>query len=214
MPRFEFHVHSNHSKDGLDSVEKLLKQAMSLGLDGIAITDHDTISGAIEALELMEKQDLPILVIPGIEVSTKEGHLLVLGIREAIPPALDVKETIKIARKLNGLIIAPHPGDILRRSLKSVENLDIDAIEAFNSKPFASSKFAEKIAVKQKLPIVAGSDAHSAELLGYAVTEIECELGERSVLQAIKAGRTRAAGKKIPLRLHLKQWARKRLQKK
>lgn len=209
MLRFEFHVHSNHSKDGIDSVEKILKRAIGLGLNGIAITDHDTLSGAMEAMEIVEKQNLSILIIPGIEVSTREGHLIVLGIEEDIPRMLPVNETIRIAREMNGLIVAPHPRALFRNSLKDLESLDIDAIEIFNPKPFANTKFAEQIARKYSLPVIAGSDAHCAELIGYAVTEIDCELNQKSVLQAIRAGKTKIASKKIPLSLLLKQWLRK-----
>ncbi len=208
MLKFDFHVHSNHSRDGIDSVEKILKQAISRGLNGIAITDHDTLSGAIEAMEIVEKQNLSILVIPGIEVSTKEGHLIVLGIREAIPPKLAVDETIRIARKMKGLIVAPHPRALFRNSLRDLNSLDIDAIE-FNPKPFANTKFAERIAVKHSLPMIAGSDAHSAEFIGYAITEIDCELSQKSVFQAIKARETKIASKKIPFSLLFKQWLRK-----
>ncbi|MEM2925463.1 MAG: CehA/McbA family metallohydrolase [Methanocellales archaeon] len=209
MHRFEFHVHSNHSRDGLDSVEKILKQAIVLGLDGIAITDHDTLNGAIEAMEIVKKQNLSILIIPGIEVSTRDGHLIVLGIKEIIPPMLPVRETIRMAREMNGFIIAPHPRALFRNSLWDLQNLDIDAIEVFNPKPFTNAKFAEEIARKHSLPTIAGGDAHSAALIGYAVMEIDCELTERSVLQAIKAGRIKINGKKIPLSLLLKQWSRR-----
>ncbi|MEM2933973.1 MAG: CehA/McbA family metallohydrolase [Halobacteria archaeon] len=209
MFKFEFHVHSNHSRDGIDSVEKILKQAVSLGLHGIAITDHDTLSGAMEAMEIVEKQDLSILIIPGIEVSTREGHLIVLGIVEDIPRMLPVNETIRIAREMKGLIVAPHPRALFRNSLREIDGLDIDAIEIFNPKPFANTKFAKQIARKYSLPVIAGSDAHCAELIGYAVTEIDCELNQESVLQAIKAGKTKIASKKIPLSLLFKQWLRK-----
>ncbi len=212
MPRFELHVHSNHSKDGLDSVEKILRRAITLGLDGIAITDHDTVSGAIEALELAEEQKIRILVIPGIEVSTRGGHLLVLGVRRAIPPKLSVEKTIRLARQMDGLVVAPHLGDVLRNSLKSIDDLDVDAIEV-NAKPLSGSKVAEKIAAGRQLPMVAGSDAHCAELLGYAVTEIDCELNIKSVLEAIKTGRTRVTGTKIPFNLYVKQLMRKSYKK-
>jgi predicted metal-dependent phosphoesterase TrpH len=195
--------------DGIDSVEKILKQAVKLGLDGIAITDHDTLSGAIEAMDIVKEQNLSILVIPGIEVSTKDGHLIVLGVKEAIPPMLAVNEAIRIAREMEGFIVAPHPRALFRNSLRDIKSLDIDAIEIFNPKPFANTKFAEQIAKKHSLPVIAGSDAHSAELIGYAVTEIDCELNQKSVFQAIKAGKTKIASKKIPFGLLVKQWLRK-----
>src|SRR5665647_2654797 len=97
----DLHVHTNFSKDGESSVEDILKKAENVGLDVIAITNNDTIDGAKKALSC----STTVLVIPGIEVSTKQGHLIVLGITEIIPSGLDVVDTVEIARKLGGLLI-------------------------------------------------------------------------------------------------------------
>jgi predicted metal-dependent phosphoesterase TrpH len=72
-----------------------------------------------------------LLVLPGIEVSTNRGHLIVLGVRENIPSGLDPKDTIRIAKKIGGVVIAAHPFKI--RSIGNVDGLDVDAIETFNS---------------------------------------------------------------------------------
>jgi predicted metal-dependent phosphoesterase TrpH len=92
----DLHVHTNFSKDGESSVEEILIRAEEVGLDVIAITDHDSIEGAKKAL----LYNTSVLVIPGIEVTTRQGHLLVLGVTELIPSGLDVIDTVEIARKM------------------------------------------------------------------------------------------------------------------
>ena len=87
MLNCDLHVHTNFSKDGESSVEEILERADEIGLDVIAITDHDTVEGAKKALLFMTR----VLVIPGIEVSTKQGHLIVLGVTEVIPAGLELE---------------------------------------------------------------------------------------------------------------------------
>ena len=129
----DLHVHSNFSKDGESSVEEILRQAEAVGLDAIAMTDHDCVDGAKKALTIKTS----VLVIPGIEVSTLQGHLLVLGVTEIIPAGLDVRETVRIARRLGALVILPHPYHMWRHGVARrirVAMTIVDAVEAFNSR--------------------------------------------------------------------------------
>jgi predicted metal-dependent phosphoesterase TrpH len=109
----DLHVHTNYSKDGESSIEEILRVAEEEGLDAIAITDHDSVEGAKRALTIPSA----VLVIPGIEVSTKQGHLLVLGVTEIIPAGLDVVDTVNIARRMGALLILPHPYHIWRHGV-------------------------------------------------------------------------------------------------
>jgi predicted metal-dependent phosphoesterase TrpH len=175
--KFDLHVHTNYSKDGISSVEEVLTRAKALGLNGLAITDHDVIDGALKALRIADKFGL--IVIPGIEITTMEGDILVLGIKSLIPKKLRAVETVMKARELGGAVIVPHTYDYLRGALGRVaESLDVDAVEALNGGEFLpfSNIFARKLAERRKLPMTAGSDAHSIETLGCAYTVIQEEV--------------------------------------
>ena len=87
--RVDLHTHTGHSKDSLCPAPDLLAAAVRRGLAGLAVTDHDTAGGALQALALVERQPerYPgLTIIPGEEVKTREGELIALYIRETIPP--------------------------------------------------------------------------------------------------------------------------------
>lgn len=202
----DLHVHTNYSKDGESSVEEILRQAEKEGLDAIAITDHDTVEGAKKALTLQSS----VLVIPGIEVSTKQGHLLVLGVTEIIPPGLDVVATVEIARRMGALAILPHPYHIWRHGVarrKKAGIAVVDAVEAFNSRYIVGSanKKAARIACRLGKPCVGGSDAHNAKFVGFGRTYIESEKTVPAILSAIRVGKVSCGGKKTPLRTYTRQ---------
>jgi len=202
----DLHVHTNFSKDGESSVEEILKQAELAGLDVIAITDHDTVDGAIKALTCTST----VLVIPGIEISTRQGHLLALGITEVIPAGLDIAESIEIARKMGALLILPHPYHIWRHGVarrKKSGMFLVDAVESFNSRYIVGSanKKAERIARRLGKPCVGGSDAHNARFVGFGRTFVDAEKNVPAILAAIRAGNISCGGKKTPLRTYTRQ---------
>ena len=202
--RFDLHIHSNYSPDsGLD-VDDILRKAVKKGLDGIAICDHDTLTGSFHARKRVIELNLPLLVLSAVEVSTNQGHLIVLGVTEEIPSGLDAKETIKIAKKIGGVVIAAHPFKI--RSIGNVEGLEVDAIETFNSRCiFGENKKAEQMAIELNIPQVGGSDSHMLATIGSGYTEIEAQPDEISVLNAIRNGKTRAGGKAAPIHIVILQ---------
>ena len=194
--RFDLHIHSNYSSDSNLSVDDILKQAVRKGLDGIAICDHNTIEGSLRAIQRVRELNLSLIVIPGMEISTSDGHLIVLGIRENIQPELSLSETIMIARQKGAVVIAPHP---FKKNGIGYAAKDADAIETFNSRClFGENEKAKELALSLMKPEVGGSDSHLLAAIGLGFTEIDCHRSESSVLESIRKGKTRSAGQIIP----------------
>ncbi len=194
--RFDLHIHSDHSSDSSLSVDDILKQAVRKGLDGIAICDHNTIDGSLCAIKRAREMNLPLLVIPGMEISTSNGHLIVLGLRENIQQELPVSETIIIARRKGGVVIAPHP---FKRDSIGFAAKDADAIETFNSRCiFGENEKAKELALSLGKPEVGGSDSHLLSTIGLGFTEIDAKRSESSVLESIQKGKTKSGGQVIP----------------
>ena len=206
----ELHCHSALSHDGRDEIELLLEQAAGIGLDALAITDHDALNASIEAAELAPAYDL--VGIPGMEVTTAAGHVLAIGVRERVPAGLSFAETLERIREQGAIAIVPHPFQrsrhgvaphISRSALASA-----DAIEIYNSRLLTgrSNRQAERFARARNLPMTAGSDAHISEMIGQAVTEIDAaERSADAILDAIREGRTRVLGKRTPWRISFRQ---------
>lgn len=187
-------------------MEEILRRAEQIGLDAIAITDHDTVEGALYAMEC----DTPVIVIPGTEVSTQQGHLLALGVTEPIPAGRDFFETVALARSRGALLILPHPyhrwrHGVGRRLAAGIEA--VDAVEVFNSRYITGSanRKAALIARKFGKPGIAGSDAHNARYVGFGVTYVVAEPDAASIISAIREGRTMASGRMTPLHTYTRQ---------
>jgi PHP-associated len=165
----DLHMHTDHSYDCATPVEVLLAEARSRGLGAIAVTDHNEISGALEA---RAKTD-GLKVIVGEEVKTAEqGEVIGLFIERKIPRGMTLQETIAEIKRQGGLVYVPHPFDRLH-SVPDYEHLlevldDVDALEVFNPR-VAISEFndeAVRFAAKYRIPAGAGSDAHVPQGLG------------------------------------------------
>jgi predicted metal-dependent phosphoesterase TrpH len=165
--RIDLHTHSWYSKDGVHPPSLILKTASKKGLDAVAITDHNSVQGLKEAKNGSQE----VTFIPGIEVDTREGHIIGLGIGRKIAPWQSAVETIEQIRDEGGITVVPHPFDYLRRGVGSrVKTLKADAVEIMNSRsntPF-SNFLARKTAENMDCQITAGSDAHLAEDVGNA----------------------------------------------
>ena len=218
--KFDLHVHSFYSKDSNSDLNAILKVARMRGLSGFAICDHDTIEGGLACAARAAELGIELTVIPGIEVSSSKGHILVLGINENIEPFLSPAETIRRARALGGTVIIPHPFKRSSHGIGSFEGLDIDAVEVFNSRCLFNNanRKAALEAKRLNIPGVAGSDSHIPEMVGQAYTEIAARKNTvEAVLQAIQEGKVSPAGKNSPTTVILKQMAgsvKRRLRKK
>jgi predicted metal-dependent phosphoesterase TrpH len=208
----ELHTHSSLSHDGRDPVELLLEQAQAVGLDALAVTDHDELEASLRAAELAP--DYGLVGIPGMEVTCEAGHVLALGISEAIPPELSFAETLDRIREQGGLAVVPHPFQESRHGvldkISKAELAAADAIEVYNSRLLTgrSNRQAERFARRRGLPMTAGSDAHIAEMVGQAVTSVDTdEASVAAILDAIREGRTTVEGERTPWRISFRQAA-------
>ncbi|WP_049920128.1 PHP domain-containing protein [Halobiforma nitratireducens] len=212
MLSVELHVHSSLSYDGRDSVELILEQAEAVDLDAIAVTDHDEIDASLEAAERASEYGL--VGIPGIEISTKAGHVLGLGVDEAIPPGLSYETTIERIRDQGGLAVIPHPFQESRHGvmgrISREELAKGDAIEVYNSRLLTgrANRQAERFAKSRNLPMTAGSDAHISEMVGQAITRVDAdERSAEAILEAIRRGKTSVEGKRTPWHISVRQFA-------
>ncbi|VVB68022.1 Error-prone DNA polymerase [uncultured archaeon] len=199
--KFDLHIHSSCS-DGSDDVRTILEVAARRGLAGLAITDHDTFAGSKIAAKIIQEQKLDLILIPGAEVTTAEGHLLVLGSRELPPRGRSPEETTEMAHEQGGITIVPHPYHPFRHAIGRIP--ECDAVEVYNSKHLfgIANARARRGARKRHLPMVAGSDSHFAATVGLGVTDIEAADAEEAV-EAIRKGHTRIIGKRTPPRFFI-----------
>ena len=168
----DLHCHTYYSYDGSDSPQKMVEAAIEKGINCLAITDHNEVKGALEALEYTKGK--PILIIPGIEIKSKEGDILALNIKEIIPNKLSAEETIKEIKEAGGLAIIPHPFGWLCSFKGDLEKIvkEIDGIEVLNASYFGGNKKALIFAKKYGLSFTAGSDAHFSSFAGKCYLEI------------------------------------------
>ncbi|MDK2875998.1 MAG: hypothetical protein PWQ22_408 [Archaeoglobaceae archaeon] len=187
MLRAELHVHSNYS-DGRDSVKRILMSAIEKRIDVLSITDHDTVDGSLSAMEIVSAEKLPLVVIPGIEISTRSGHLLAYGVSKSIEKGLGMRETCEEVRGLKGLTVLAHPFDFLRNgTLRKEDFRFVDCVEVFNAKSYFNF-LAKRYAKRYNKKGIGGSDAHRASDVGIVINHLEAP-NKESILNAIYDGR-------------------------
>ncbi|MHA1144261.1 MAG: PHP domain-containing protein [Candidatus Helarchaeota archaeon] len=215
MLKLDLHVHTTCSKhpfwgvDGMCPHPEVIKMALRNGLDGLAITDHDTPMGAKIVQRLVKDHGIDLVVIPGIEVSTKSGHVLALGVMEEIPPKRDVIETLERIRDLNGVAVCAHPfrrtsishrkmeKDAWVRNLKNNRKL-LTAIETMNGAASdEANRLANELSEMLHFPKTGGSDAHILSHIGTVQTRVETDRSVDSILEEIRKGRTIVTGNKF-----------------
>jgi len=177
----DIHIHTIYSHDATTTVRGELKQASSVGLDVIAITDHDDIRGAFDARELASQYNLE--VIPGVEVSTRDGHLLALFIEKIPQKGLRLADTLELIGGMGGIAVAPHPFNQLPGSL-SMDNVVtmltkpalknvLRGIEVYNMTTQPFDERVQRLSAYLPFAKTAGSDAHVYWAIGTGKTEFE-----------------------------------------
>ena len=202
--KIDLHVHTCYSIDAGTTPEEVVTYSKKHGLDGVAITDHDTLKGA---LKLTNQKEL--LVIPGIEITTLDGHVLALNVREEVLPRMPLSETIRRIHELGGIAVAAHPKTLYKGIGQQIaSSLGFDAIEVINSSAFPfffSTYLSRKVALRLNLPQVAGSDAHFPSEIGFAYTVVDADPEIDEIVHAIKNGATVPCGKPIPWKLKIER---------
>ncbi len=212
----ELHCHSIYSKrikvphEGMDTPKAMLLHAKRLGIDIVAISDHDEFRGAQEAMKF--GKNIGIIVIPAQEVTTANGHMIALGIQEKVKPGMSALETIDVIHKQGGVATAPHAFDINNDGLRELAK-ECDAMEAFNAINIdrISNFKGLSFAVENKIPMIAGSDAHSLVMMGRGLTELPEVYDMDGALKAIRKGHVGVATKKyVPIKV-IMDWSLHRL---
>jgi len=189
--KLDMHVHTEDSPDAHTRIRDLPEIIVSKGLDGVAITEHDHF-------------DPPefdnVIILPGVEITSAEGHIIALGVREIVPQKLSADETIQKIHGQEGVAIIPHPYDPVCECVK-IANLRAkpDAVETMNADALSfsiSNYLARKDARKFGLPEVGGSDSHIPQSIGDCYTLIDSpSRAVDDILSAIRAGKTHPVGR-------------------
>jgi len=220
--RADLHIHTNVS-DGTASVQEVLEQIARAGnLDVIAITDHDRLEASLWAYQ--HKDNYPFEIIPGVEVTSTDGHILGLWVTEPIKKGMSLPETTSAIHAQGGIAIIAHPFEptiaphTFMRYLMQPEGLmhmGRDAVEVFNAGAFTRgcNGLAKRVFSRVNLPQVGNSDAHTLDCIGTGYT---CFRGKTAadLRDSFAHGWTRAEGKRWPVITYLRlmhtaiQWNR------
>jgi len=203
----DLHVHTIYSKDSIITPKEITFYAKRIGLNAVAVTDHNRVEGALK----IAKQNPDFLIIPGTEVSSLHGHIIALNVAERIPRDLSADETVELIHKAGGIAIACHPFAWLKGSVGKYVTAKFDAVETLNASAFPfglASKKAVNLAERLRLPKVAGTDAHYGPVIGRAYTLIDAKPTVESVVAAIINGKCEPQGKGLSPSLRIENQVR------
>ena len=186
----EFHCHTVYSLDSGNRIQPLLQRAAKMGIERLAITDHNTIRGALLAKELD-----PERVIVGEEILTSKGELLAYYLYEEVPRGLSPMETITRLKAQSAFIAVPHVFDRRRHGwhINDLEEIlpHVDALEVFNARCLSAriNRLGRDFAEQRGIPMMAGSDAHSLVELGLASVWLPSFDSAAELREALKSAR-------------------------
>ncbi len=200
----DLHVHTTYSSDSLITPKDLVYYSKKMGLNAVAVTDHNVLEGSFKIAK-----ETDFLIIPGMEVSSSEGHIVALNVSELITRGLSAAKTVERIHDAGGVAIACHPFVLFKGCLKGNVCGSFDAIEVINTRAFPfrrSVKKATQVAERLHLSQVAGTDAHFGPQIGYSYTLIEAsEPSVDAIMEAIVQGHCQPHGKAVPITLSLMQ---------
>jgi len=194
--RLDLHNHSKYSPDSKVDPAEIVRAARRAGLDGIAITDHNSLAGSRAAADVAANLH-DFLVVPAVEVSSSAGHILGYGVRDPIPRDLPPRESVERIEASGGIAVAAHPYRFWSGLGEAATvSAPFAAYEVVNARTLRSGNDrARALANARGVGEVAGSDAHGLPEIGRAFTVIDGGLSSvEDVLQAIAHRRTSAAG--------------------
>ncbi|HLF28417.1 MAG TPA: PHP domain-containing protein [Anaerolineae bacterium] len=191
MLTIELHTHTCYSKDCLTPPDKFIAECRRKRLDRVAVTDHNTIAGALRLKALA-----PELIIVGEEIKTDSGEIIAYFLSEEVPPGLPVREAIARVRAQEGVVGVSHPADRLRKEAMGLNRLApivdlVDALEVFNARClYASDNAAARdFAARHGKVGFAGSDAHTRIELGRATVMLAPFDSPQTFLESLRAAR-------------------------
>lgn len=203
MIKVDLHVHTCYSVDGTLSPEAIVEACLRSGLGALAITDHNTIAGALAVRKIA-----PFPVIIGQEISTSHGELMGLFLEEQVPRDLSAFESMGLIKQQGGLVGVPHPFDRLRPESLEQEVLEetggeLDFVEGFNGRVTLpeDNRRAQEFARRHGVPCTAGSDAHIGYELGRAYLEMDHLDGSKEQFLS-ELPRARIGGRPSPFWVH------------
>lgn len=171
--KIDLHVHTKYSLDSISQPEKIMKYALKRGLNGVAVTDHNTTKGWNDMLKTGEKFGMKIVLGEEVKINWNKKYFEIMGLflNESIK-SRDFFEVVDEIKSQDGIVCAPHPFDMYKGMRNLIEDLvkNLDAIEVFNSRLFSIShnRKAFSFAKKHDLGMTAGSDAHTNFEVGNA----------------------------------------------
>ena len=209
MIKADLHIHTAYSMDCTMSLEKIIARCLEVGINCLAVADHNAIAGALKLKEIA-----PFPIIVSEEILTLDGEIIGMFLHQEIPSKLPIEETIARIKAQGGLVCIPHPCDRLRFSVfrdQVFEHImpEVDIIEVFNARSLSpgSSARARQLAQKYGKLASAGSDAHTPSEIGNACVEMPEFSGKDEFLASLAEGKI-CGNKSKPAVYFSSIWAR------
>jgi len=191
--KIDLHVHTSYSADSLTLLPYVERAARRRGLQAVAITDHNSIQGALRL-----RGESPLQIVVGEEICSAQGEIIGLFLQAQIPPGLTPAETVRQIHEQGGVVCVPHPADRLRGSVLAPDAFEeiapeVDAVEVLNARiTFGTdNRLARALAERHHLLRTAGSDAHHPSEIGRAYVEMPGFWDRSSFLSGLALGQIR-----------------------